>query len=501
MKRREFLRQAGAGGLGIGWACQSSGVEVAAFSKSDFFAGIQIGPHSLLDEGIDRCLDRLQETAGINTLLCYSHTYHMSYNSPPEILANDHGIEVRDMRRRKLPRVWVRHDPGRFRGSAIGHQQSRKDLEYHDRDVFSELIEAATKRGMKVHARMLEADMSRKDQIPGYDQVAAIGLDDQPSHGPCWNHPAYRQWLRLTVEEMFENYSLDGLQYGAERVGALSETLFRGVTPSCFCSHCIARNSAEGIDAARAKEGYRQIFALVQRLEAGRSKPIDGVFVSVLSILMEFPEVLSWYRQWLHADLEIGQMLSGTVKRVRPTARYGSHVDHQRSSWDIFYRAAVSYGEMAEFSDYVKPILYHDILGPRMRWWVVDRMHTRAMSDFSMDQVLAGLYAVLGHNPNEQPSLDQLNDQGLSPEYVFRETKRCVDGVDGHASVYSGIGLDVPWHSPKGLAPFPSDPELIFQSCVRAIEAGADGLIASREYDEMRMPSLEAFGRAVRLGK
>ena len=38
------------------------------------FNGIQIAPVSLLDEGIDRCLDLLQDTAAINCLMLYSHT-------------------------------------------------------------------------------------------------------------------------------------------------------------------------------------------------------------------------------------------------------------------------------------------------------------------------------------------------------------------------------------------------------------------------------------------
>jgi hypothetical protein len=214
--------------------------------------------------------------------------------------------------------------------------------------------------------------------------------------------------------------------------------------------------------------------------------------------MMEYPEVLSWYREWLHADLEIGKLLSETVKRVRPSTEFGAHIDHQRSSWDIFYRAAIRYSEIASYCDYVKPILYHDILGPRLRWWVVEEMNGRVFSDFTREQTLAGLYAILGHDPAEQPNLAALPDRGLGPDYVYRETKRCVDGVAGAAKVYSGIGLDVPWHAPQGLAPFASDPEVLYQSCCRAIDAGADGLIASREYEEMRISSLEAFGRALR---
>src|SRR6056297_670975 len=104
IKRRNFLQQAGIAGLGL--ACKGNGIAAAGpnSSRSDeFFAGIQIGPYSILDEGIEQTLDRIQEAAGINTLLCYSHNYHTGYSRPPEVMATDHGIEVRDIRRRKLP--------------------------------------------------------------------------------------------------------------------------------------------------------------------------------------------------------------------------------------------------------------------------------------------------------------------------------------------------------------------------------------------------------------
>ena len=32
--------------------------------------------------------------------------------------------------------------------------------------------------------------------------------------GPCWNHPDYREWIRITIDQMMRQYPLDGLQYG-----------------------------------------------------------------------------------------------------------------------------------------------------------------------------------------------------------------------------------------------------------------------------------------------
>ena len=71
---------------------------------ADTFVGIQMGPHSLFDEGFDRCLDFIQETAAINAVLIYSQTYHMEMRRPLETLAPDHPVPPREMRGRKLPR-------------------------------------------------------------------------------------------------------------------------------------------------------------------------------------------------------------------------------------------------------------------------------------------------------------------------------------------------------------------------------------------------------------
>ncbi len=42
------------------------------------------------------------------------------------------------------------------------------------------------------------------------------------------------------------------------------------------------------------------------------------------------------------------------------------------------------------------------------------------------------------------------------------------------------------------------DPDTIYQVVLKAYEAGANGVVASREYEEMTVPNLEAFGRGVR---
>lgn len=87
------------------------------------FNGIQMGPHTILDEGIERSLDLIQGTAAINAILVYSHTYHGDIQKAPQLLATDHGVTPRDMRNRKLPWVWVMTHEQYYRGNLLRHQK------------------------------------------------------------------------------------------------------------------------------------------------------------------------------------------------------------------------------------------------------------------------------------------------------------------------------------------------------------------------------------------
>lgn len=116
----------------------------------------------------------------------------------------------------------------------------------------------------------------------------------------------------------------------------------------------------------------------------------------------------------------------------------------------------------------------------------------------TLHQSLQLFYAMFDHDSQKQPQLDELGATGLGPEYVYRETLRCKQAVGDRAKVYAGIGIDVPWYVPDGMEPRPSDPGALITAVHRAFDAGADGVLASREYNEMRMSSLEAFGQAIR---
>ena len=51
---------------------------------------------------------------------------------------------------------------------------------------------------------------------------------------------------------------------------------------------------------------------------------------------------------------------------------------------------------------------------------------------------------LFGYDKKAEPGIDQLDNTGFSPAYVYRETKRSVPTADGKAKAYPSIRLDAP---------------------------------------------------------
>lgn len=492
--RREFMHTLAA--LAAAQIAVRPGTGTAQTARTvipaDTLIGIQMGPHTLLDEGISPALDLIQETAGINALLTYSHAFHADLRKPERYLAPDHGKPPRGERSR-LPSVWVRHHDQYFRNTKLRVRATDPSLEYANRDLFVEMQKPARERGMKVYARILESSGSA---IEGFNDVVTIDINGRPTRTGCWRNPDYKEFWSAVAEDLFRSYDLDGFQWGAERMGPLMNVIlpWNDAPPTCFCQHCIANGKANGIDPDRAREGYTKLFTFVRGLMAGEPKPAEGVFTVFLRHIVRYPEILSWEYQYRLGREAVMKGMYDTIKAIKPSAQVGWHVDHQPSSWDVIYRAEMSYEEMAPYSDFIKFIAYHDVLGPRIRFWYLERLKNTVLSELTLEQSLDLYYAVFGYDKSKEPTVEQLATQGFSPDYVYRETRRSVASANGKTKIYPGIGFDVPW----GNAHMPADPEEVYQATIKAFEGGGSGIVVSREYEEMRVPNLRAVGRAVR---
>jgi hypothetical protein len=450
--------------------------------------GMQMGPHTMLDEGIEHCLDLIQKTAATNTIFVYSHAYGGDLRKPLNLLAADHGVPVKDQQTRKLPLVWVKQHDQYFKDTTLRHPTIDSTYAYADRDLFSEMMRPLRARGMKVYARILE---SGGHGIVNFSKVATVTVNGQSTGTGCWNHPEYIGFWRATVEDLFSSYELDGFQWGAERASPLANLIQNGspTSATCFCEFCRARGKANGIDPDRARQGFERLLAFVEARRAGQARPPDGAAAAFLGILLRFPEILAWDLQYRLSREAVMRTMYDQVKAIKRTAPVGWHIDHWATSMDIIARSAMSYADMAPWSDYLKVVVYHAVTGPRIRSWV-SNVQRSVLGDLSLADALNLHYALFGYDPALMPKANEPAPAGAWPDYVYRESRRSVASAAGKTLIYPGIGFNVPGAT--------DDADTVYQVVRKAYDAGAQGVVASREYEEMTMPNLDAFGRAVR---
>jgi hypothetical protein len=349
---------------------------------------------------------------------------------------------------------------------------------------------------MKLYVRHYQPGNSAAKYLEGWKKILGEDHEGKPHYKPCWNKPEYVAYLLATMRDMFETYPLDGLQYGAERPPPISDVIFKGMGFICFCDHCRARGKREGIPVERARQGGKALADLVTALRDGTAHTPDGVFTEFVALFLEYPEILAWERLWHESSNRVHKLLYDELKSIRPRADIGRHVDHRQSSWDILFRAGSRYQDMPDHADFIKPILYHDILGPRLRKNYLEPLGQSLLKELSLEQSLDLFYAWFGLDPKVEPPVEKLSE-GLSSEYVYRETRRAVDGAAQRAAVYSGIGLDIPKGGGWGTEVWQSEHDEVCRAVSRAFDAGAQGIVASREYEEIGIPSLRAVGEAV----
>jgi hypothetical protein len=486
MNRREFIETSA---VAVGAALLPSSVPSLAQTPSRPI-GIQVGAVSFLDEGTDRVLDILSETAAVDTLFVAAFTY-------------GRGIGGRQPRGSPLPDHGKQEYDDNYHGGnfATPHPQYYKNTsilpekapDHRDYDVIADVLPRARKRGMKVIAWY--EDVFRSD-VPGIDKAFEIDLHGKPAARVCYRNPnTVNFWLGLT-EDFARSYPLDGLMFGSERQGPLNAALGAshggGAAPAtvgCFCPHCVEAAKKEGVNAERARQGFIALERWVGGLKNGQ-RPPDGAFVTFWRILVEYPEVLAWERLWNEGLRDTYKAMYRTAHEAAPPKPMGWHIWHT-NSFAPFYRAEQDYAAFAGYSDFLKVVMYHNCGGPRMATYIRN-INATLFADLTPEQTTDVTYRIQQYSG--EASLDKLATSGLSSDYVLRETKRAVAGAGGKVKIWPGIDIDIP----TGEKEKKSTPEDVYQATKAALDGGADGILLSRKYSEMRLDNLRAAGRAVR---
>jgi len=456
------------------------------------FNGLLCSPHSFYDEGIDHALDLVQRTAGTNAIVVYAYQGMTPAARPSGGLA-DHGKPIQHDRNNDA-KIWVNIDERYFRDTALRHEPDAPDRPHAGRDLYADLEKPLDDRGMQLVARVLEGWSF--GYRPGFFNVHEIDAFGRVMNHPCYNHPDYQRFWIASIHNLFGQYNhLTGLYYGSERNTPINQ-LLSGNMAGCFCPYCKKLAEEQSIDPERAQRGFVALYHLVQEMIAN-GKPSDGAFISIMRLLIEHPEIMAWERLWQQSYARIPRLLKGVMQTINPKLELGWHGDHGTTGVQIFKRIATDYAKMTDYYDWIKPCVYHLATAPRMKG-NLQKIQRSLLADLDIQQALEFQYAIYGYDRAVEPAFDQLpetaSEQGrLSTNYTRREIGRAVEAVQGRSKIYGGLGIGVPVGSPS-----PEDPAITYEDTKSCFEAGANGLLIGREYDEIPIPNLEAIGRAYR---
>jgi hypothetical protein len=425
VNRREFLKiTAGAGAV---LAVPTSG-HTTVSSK---MIGIQVGAVSFVDEGTEKVLDVLQALASVNTLFLAVFTY-------------GRGIAGRQIPGQPLP----------------GHG---------DLDILAEVLPAAKKRGMKVICWL--EDVFRID-LPNIEKLQERDLYGRNAETLCVNNPDYLNFLTGLVEDYARSYDIDGIMWGSERQGALSDGLgaTHDVPPidpgnvTCFCEFCQNKAKERGINVDRARQGFLQLEKFVRSARSGK-RPVDGYYVQFWRLLLRYPELAAWEMLWTDSFRETYAAIYKTVKTAKQTVPVGWHIWHN-NSFNPIYRAEQDLHELSNYSDFIKIVMYNNCGGERMALYA-DNIGSTLYGDLSKQSLIHLNYALMGF---KERSYDQIPHTGLSADYVYRETKRALEGVAGTRTlIWPGIDIDIPTEPNNSKC----TPRSVKEAVLAAFRAGA----------------------------
>ncbi|MFP5210449.1 MAG: hypothetical protein ACLGRW_14285 [Acidobacteriota bacterium] len=485
MDRRRFIQGTSAAALAA--AVPASRADSGSDRKT---VGIQVGAVSFVDEGVEQVLDIFQQDAAVNTLFVATFTY-------------GRGIAGRQVPGQPLPdHGKQQYDTGTFFGgcyTAVNPKyfadtsfKSFRAPDLGNFDVLEAVLPSARKRGLKTICWF--EDVFRRD-LPGIQDLEEKELSGENAATLCFNNPGYRNWLLGIVEDWSRSYEIDGIMWGSERQGAFLNMLgashgrAEGGHVTCFCSYCTAKARARGIDPERARAGFLELQKFVTAAHQ-RQRPVDGYYVTLWRIILRYPELLAWEMLWTDSLRETYAAIYEKVKSVNPSLQVGWHIWHN-NSFSPFYRAEQDLAAIAPHSDFLKIVMYNNCAGERMARYI-GNMGASMFADVPGQELLDFHYRVLDY---AEPSLAEIPFTGFSADYVYRETKRARAGLNGTRTLLlPGIDIDIPTAEGHSKCTPPS----VRDAVLAAFHGGADGVLLSRKYSEMRLAHLKAAGGAVR---
>ena len=167
---------------------------------------------------------------------------------------------------------------------------------------------------------------------------------------------------------------------------------------------------------------------------------MDGYYVQFWRLLLRYPELAAWEMLWTDSLRETYAAIYKTVKTAKPTVPVGWHIWHN-NSFNPIYRAEQDLQELSKYSDFIKVVMYNNCGGERMALYVDNIGSTLYGGSLETEPARFRLC----RDEFKERSYDEIPHTGLSADYVYRETKRALEGVAGTKTlIWPGIDIDIP---------------------------------------------------------
>ncbi len=457
----------------------------------DAVAGIQVGAVSFADEGVEKVLDIFQERGALNTifLTTFTHGRGLAGRQVPGNKFPDHGSQESDEETFYGGNYATPH-PEYYKNTVIKvpHAPDLGKL-----DVLAAVLGPAKKRNMRVVCCIED---QWHEEVPGVSECLEVDLAGRKGNTLCLFNPNVREFWKALVTDTVRSYDVDGIMLFNERNGPLLNALgashFQSIEPTrvtCFCQYHQQEAKLEGIDVARAKEGYSILAKFIQASLKGQ-RPSDGYYVEFERLMLAYPEIIAWDRLFDKGKHQVLEEVYAHAKRNNKNAKVGFHIEHV-NSFNPFFRATRNYEELAKKADFLKIVVYNNCGGERYANFIRN-VGSTLFRDVPLEELMRMNNRLL--NYNNEASLSELATAGLSSDYVFREMQRALAGAKGKCKIMAGIDVNIPTASGSRKAA----PDDTFAATAAALKAGSDGIILSRKYSEMTLANLDAAGRAIR---
>ncbi len=484
MKRRSFIKKSLTNAAALSTLkLQNAYGFVNSKPGESMFIGTPVLPEYLYENGIAKTLDQMQEWAGVNAVMTFSHDHVFNQYRPNfQPKTDEHGNEYTN--------VWVKTNPKYYDNPQfLANDEKGK---YADRDILDELHKEAEPRNMQVYARILEPYVIT-GAIPGFEEFAEVNANGEKARNVCYNHPGYIAYWHSVIEDLVRTHPyLNGFKFGQERGGPVLSSMGKDKPGTCFCKHCLELARKRNLNPEKARKGLIAIQEYGNKIKAGEN-PVDGNFVTFLRILAQYPDVLGWEQFWMDSREAQRKRIYKQIKGINDNIQVGWHIDHGMT-WDLITRATWDYSKMGPYSDWLSVAVYFDSMGRRSLNHYEKNYMNILFGDADQKHSYPMYLSMLGYNPEMEPSIEQhrKHDTAFSSDYVYQECKRAVKAVNDTAQVQARPGFDMPGYHCN------VTPEMVYNAVTAALKAGVDGMWCGREWDELKPKNAKAFGNAVK---